>query len=635
MEQLIPVMNKIQDALGSTNLGIDLKLPQLAVVGGQSVGKSSILEALVGRAFLPTGSGVVTRRPLLLRLRNTSLSGSAREIGEFQHMPGVQFEDFGAIRDEIVADTERVCGKENVISAQPIVLTISSPKVLDLTLIDLPGITRVPIGDQPVDIEDQIRAMIMEFVANPNCIILAIVAGNVDLATADALAIARQADPEGQRTVGVVSKLDLVDNGVDLLGVLEGRVYPLKLGFIGVVCRSFKDVEGGKALVEQLQTEVNFFRGHVAYRTIAERCGIQYLNKYLNMILMEHICALFPEIQCQVRQLVQDNEAELLGYGESLALSKGEQGALLLSLFTKFAGRFGDVTEGKIDGHQDMSRGQLMGRARIDYIFRDVFAHTVSAFDALCGLTDSQIRVAIQNATGPKAMLLIPEAAFEMLVKRQIAKLESPSLQCAELVFEELQRVVQLAEVPEFRRFVNLREQIFGVCNSILRNCLEPARTMIKDLFQMELAYINTNHPDFIGSAGAMRAARQQPSQQRAEQHQTAGKAREEPPQKLVLPESRSAPNEASSRPGFFANLGSLLASKTTPRGEADNAAPPKMQSVSSAPCLETVQEANAAAAAGNRPPARQLSGGPPTLHRAPSPCASPGSGVGYAPGAR
>merc|ERR1719235_3116578 len=152
-----------------------------------------------------------------------------------------------------------------------------------------------------------------------------------------------------------------------------------------------------------------------------------------------------------------------------------------------------------------MSRGQLIGRARIDYIFRDVFAHTVTAFDALSGLTDAQIRVSIQNATGPMAMLLIPEAAFEMLAKRQIAKLEAPSLQCAELVFEELQRVVQLAEVPEFRRFVNLREQIFGVCNSILRNCLEPARKMIKDLIQMELAYINTSHPDFIGGAAAMR----------------------------------------------------------------------------------------------------------------------------------
>jgi len=212
----------------------------------------------------------------------------------------------------------RVCGSKTVISPQPIVLTISSPKVLDLTLIDLPGITRVPVGDQPADIEDQIRAMIMDFVvaggstdhANPNCIILAIVAGNADLATADALAIARRADPEGQRTIGVVSKLDLVDSGVDLLGVLEGRVYPLKLGFVGVVCRSFKDVEAGKSLPDQCQTEAKFFRGHAAYRTIAERCGIQYLSKYLNMILMEHIYALFPEIQGQVRQLTESSASE-------------------------------------------------------------------------------------------------------------------------------------------------------------------------------------------------------------------------------------------------------------------------------------------------------------------------------------
>jgi len=148
-----------------------------------------------------------------------------------------------------------------------------------------------------------------------------------------------------------------------------------------------------------------------------------------------------------------------------------------------------------------------VGRARIDYIFREVFGRTVLEFDCFQGLSDGEIRAAIQNATGPRASLFVPEAAFELLAKRQILRLEAPSLQCAELCFEELQRIVLIADLPEFQRFVNLRVKIFGVVRDILRKSLEPTSEMIRSIVQIELAYINTNHPDFIGGAGAMRVA--------------------------------------------------------------------------------------------------------------------------------
>lgn len=506
MKELIPILNRVQDAVSSVNLGVDIDLPQIAVVGGQSSGKSSILEALVGRAFLPTGTGVVTRRPLVLRLCSTAGSSSEKEWGEFNHLPGQQFEDFNDIRNEIARDTERVCGSKQVVANVPIVLRIFSPLVIDLTLVDLPGITRVPIGDQPLDIEDQIRNMVMEYVSKPNCLILAVVAGNADLATADALAVARSVDPEGNRTVGVVTKLDIVDNGVDLLPVLEGRVYNLKQGFVGVVCRSYRDVQEEKPLRDQRQTEEQFFRMHPKYKVISNHCGISYLEKYLNKILLSRICETFPVIRREVAQMIQEAEAELVGYGEDLRLQKGEQGVLLLSLFTKFAGRFSDGVEGKISHENERIPGQLVGRARIDFIFKDIFARTVSGFNCHASLSESEIRVAIQNATGPRATLFVPEAAFELLVKRQISKLEAPSLQCAELAFEELHRVLLMSELPEFRRFLNLRQQIFGVVTGILHSCLQPAIKMIKNLIKIELAYINTSHPDFVGMAVAMRS---------------------------------------------------------------------------------------------------------------------------------
>jgi hypothetical protein len=122
MEQLIPVINKLQDVFNT--IGTDpLDLPQIVVVGSQSSGKSSVLENIVGRDFLPRGSGIVTRRPLVLQLINLPWDGTAKseeeanfsEWGEFLHKPNEMFYNFNEIREEIIRETERLTGKNKVI----------------------------------------------------------------------------------------------------------------------------------------------------------------------------------------------------------------------------------------------------------------------------------------------------------------------------------------------------------------------------------------------------------------------------------------------------------------------------------------------------------------------------------------
>jgi dynamin 1-like protein len=78
----------------------------------------------------------------------------------------------------------------------------------------------------------------MEFISNENSIILAISPANADIANSDSLKLAREVDPRGERTFGVMTKIDLMDEGTDALEMLSGQIYPLKLGYIGVVCRS-------------------------------------------------------------------------------------------------------------------------------------------------------------------------------------------------------------------------------------------------------------------------------------------------------------------------------------------------------------------------------------------------------------
>ena len=210
-KSLVPLIQKVQEALGTVkqlNLAQMVDLPQIVVIGSQSAGKSSVLESIVGHEFLPRAAGICTRRPLVLHLYT-----SEETYGEFSNTPGEKFTDFGAIKDGIEAETARVAGSNLGISPHSIALKVYSPHVLNLTLVDTPGVTKVPVGDQPKNIEVEIRNMILQFIERPTCLILALTAANTDLANSDALKLAREVDPDGHRTIGVLTKLDLMDAG--------------------------------------------------------------------------------------------------------------------------------------------------------------------------------------------------------------------------------------------------------------------------------------------------------------------------------------------------------------------------------------------------------------------------------------
>ena len=132
------------------------------------------------------------------------------EWAVFSHMPDKIFTDWTEVGLEIIRDTERLCGTNKSICDTQIGLRVFSPHVVSLTLIDLPGITRVPVGDQPEDIEDQIVNMVCKYIQRPNTLILAVTAANVDFATSEAIKLARRVDPSGKRTLAVLTKIDLM-----------------------------------------------------------------------------------------------------------------------------------------------------------------------------------------------------------------------------------------------------------------------------------------------------------------------------------------------------------------------------------------------------------------------------------------
>uniref|UniRef100_UPI003AAAAD77 dynamin-1-like protein isoform X2 n=1 Tax=Centroberyx gerrardi TaxID=166262 RepID=UPI003AAAAD77 len=504
MEALIPVINKLQDVFNTVGADI-IQLPQIAVVGTQSSGKSSVLESLVGRDLLPRGTGIVTRRPLILQLVHVdpgdvrkSDDSEGEEWGKFLHTKNKIYTDFDEIRQEIENETERISGNNKGISDEPIHLKIFSPHVVNLTLVDLPGITKVPVGDQPKDIEVQIRDLILKHISNPNCIILAVTAANTDMATSEALKVAREVDPDGRRTLAVVTKLDLMDAGTDAMDVLMGRVIPVKLGLIGVVNRSQLDINNKKSVADAIRDEHGFLQKK--YPSLANRNGTKYLARTLNRLLMHHIRDCLPELKTRINVLAAQYQSLLSSYGEPVE----DQSATLLQLITKFAAEYCNTIEGTA---KYIETAELCGGARICYIFHETFGRTLESVDPLGGLNTIDILTAIRNATGPRPSLFVPEVSFELLVKKQVKRLEEPSLRCVELVHEEMQRIIQHCSnysTQELQRFPKLHEAIVEVVTSLLRKRLPITNEMVHNLVAIELAYINTKHPDFADACGVM-----------------------------------------------------------------------------------------------------------------------------------
>lgn len=256
-------MIEIRSMLNQVGQSGSLTLPSIVVIGSQSSGKSSVLEAIVGHEFLPKGSNMVTRRPIELTLVNTP--DAKVEYGEFPALGLGKITDFSQIQ-RTLTDLNLAVPVDECVTNDPIQLSIFSPNVPDLSMIDLPGYIQVSGRDQPVQLKQKISDLCDKYIQPPN-IILAISAADVDLANSTALRASRRVDPRGERTIGVITKMDLVDpqRGADML---SDRKYPLRLGYVGVVSRIPQASTGlfsrssGNIISAITKNENSFFASH-------------------------------------------------------------------------------------------------------------------------------------------------------------------------------------------------------------------------------------------------------------------------------------------------------------------------------------------------------------------------------------
>lgn len=304
------------------------------------------------RYIFRLNKGVVTRRPLELRLVHIPDGEGVKPYAVFEEIKNEKFFNFDEVRTKIDFLTDEVAGKKKNIVDKPIILNVYSPTCPDLTLIDLPGITRIPLqgSDQPRDIEKITREMAERYIKDPRTIILCVVPANNDITNSEALQMAQGIDVEGDRTLGVLTKIDIMDHGTDAKNKLLGNEVPLKLGYVGVKCRSQLDIINKVPVKMSLEREKKFFREHSAYRMVPQHhLGTEELTKKLTKIFFKQIKATLPDIIRELGTKIKECEEKIHSLGNPLPLDSIGKLNLLWTMLSEYCETFKNILKGKYD----------------------------------------------------------------------------------------------------------------------------------------------------------------------------------------------------------------------------------------------------------------------------------------------
>ena len=384
------------------------------------------------------------------------------------------------------------------ISNKPINLKIFSPNVLNLTLVDLPGLTKVAVGDQPQDIEQQIKEMLYSYITQDNTIILAVTPANQDIANSDALKLARKVDPQGDRTIGVITKLDLMDEGTDARDILENRFLPLKKGYVGVVNRSQKDIDTRKDIKQALAAEREFFLTS-PYRKMAAKMGTKYLQQVLNKELSSHIQTKLPEIRAEIIKKSREVEEDLrdLGYNEE---EPGDSSRLIYRALQSFTDQLHSIIDGS---GEDVNISEVTGGALINrafyHDFNTFFNDSFSNADTL----EREIGLAISHLHGFRTALFVPEQAFDKIVQILLEQYKSPVVSCVTHIRKLLDNIIE-DSLASLGKYPELKKNVLSLVTTELNKNESRTNQQLEIHIEAQKAFMNTKHPDFSAISPAM-----------------------------------------------------------------------------------------------------------------------------------
>jgi dynamin 1-like protein len=472
----------------------------------QSAGKSSLLESIVGYDFLPRGEGLVTRRPLEMRLVHLN-DEDAEPYAVFDVQRDKKYTDFKKVTQKIVSLTDEVAGTNKGIVNDPITMTVYANSCPDLTLIDLPGITKVPLrgSSQGKDIEEVTKGMCKYYCEQARTIILCVCQANVDLSTSDGLKMALELDEDGERTIGVLTKVDIMNSGTDAVPILRNEEVPLKYGYVAVKGRSQKDIDSGMTIAEGLEAEKEWFMEHDVYGEMSdgdECLGTEALVNKLSVIMNRHIKKNLPVIVEEIENKLNSCDNRLNELGIPLPVGNSARMQVVWRLLNEYTTAFKNTILGK---YSKVKRDDEPTGAQMRLYFMNIFSEYFKDKDDLTYyLRDKHIEKAFMNYEGDSFPGFPSYGGFLSLLHPFIDKLYSPCGEIVDNVYYNLDNTSRKIIETVFGRFPGLEELVTDLAGQVLANGRDKAKKMVHNLLDSERGYVFTSDPEFIQEFGGL-----------------------------------------------------------------------------------------------------------------------------------
>ncbi|KAL8230152.1 hypothetical protein R6Q59_000512 [Mikania micrantha] len=407
-DKIRPILDAV-DKLRRLNVTQEgIPLPTIVVVGDQSSGKSSVLESLAGIS-LPRGQDICTRVPLIMRLQHHP-DPVPEFVLEFQEKT-VKISEERQISEAISKATVEIAGNSKGISNVPLTLVVKKKGVPDLTMVDLPGITRVPVGDQPKDIYEQISGMIMEYIKPKESIILNVLSASVDFTTCESICMSRSVDTTGQRTLAVVTKCDRSPDG--LLEKVTTNDVNIGLGYICVRNRI-----NDETYEEARNQEATLFETHPLLSKIDKSmAGIPVLAHRLVAIQSVIISKCLPNIVKKINERLHASVLDFNKLPRNLTSVSQAMGA-----FVQIVGSFKETLQkilirSELDEYEDDK--QMHCNARLAEMLDKLSQDLQSSVSFSKNFLVEEMQI-LEEANGIRLPHFLPHLVFSSLLKRRV-----------------------------------------------------------------------------------------------------------------------------------------------------------------------------------------------------------------------
>ena len=499
-KNLISISNKLSQ-LDFNHISI----PQLVTCGSQSAGKSSVINSILCLDILPTDSKMCSRCPVKLELTYHDSSNIIINIGSYEYSQFQSFKNFdlesitqenqNIIKNTIIQFQNQYAGDSLNISDKEIVIRISSNQMPNLTIIDLPGMISLTQEDkgQSATIVDDIKDLIKLYITQENTIILAIMPARVDLETDNSLAFIKQYDCDFNRTVGILTKVDLMNEKSHICDYLSNNIsksLQLGYGYFGIKFTPNVDLNQNKIL------EQTYFNQHCDYSKLSDKSklGINNLVGFLSNILLDKIKSIIPSLQSDLNDKLKSVMSDLNKLGEFIEIDDNNKNFILNLVISNFCNDFKDALENNscINNY-----GKELKKVFICY------RSNLYNVNPLSSVNDSVLTNIIEESEGnklffQKSMIEILENCIVNKNIKSIQKLKNPSAECIEAIYILLITILnKITQDDQYNKYPELVKLITQKTVKLINDYKTICYIKLDELIDIEEAYIWTNSESF------------------------------------------------------------------------------------------------------------------------------------------